>query len=153
MAPLRSAGWSNLVVTLAGQALPVVLALVIDPTQVHYRLDLQVLAVGPLARPLPTGVGAAVPRAGGSSLLPFLAGVDMPPTAAESPVTGVAGVRAWSDGSGGMIVRTIWPLLSPAHLEVMAGAGDVRVYRLAERRAALVFYVEGRVVQAMVEGP
>ena len=151
VAPLRPAGWSNLVVTLAGAAIPVVLTLTVDPDSVHYRLDLQVLARGPFAQPQPALVGTGMPRAGSRRMLDFLVGVDVPPDAEERPVSGAADVKVWVMPSEDMmVVRTSWPLLSPAFSEVITGSGDVRVYRLPVS-SILLLDIRGRVTRVRVE--
>ncbi|MDE0254114.1 MAG: hypothetical protein OYG32_04895 [Rhodospirillaceae bacterium] len=159
MAPLVEAGWSNLVVELAGAAIPLVLSLGIDPLAPHYRLDIQVLAEGPNARPA-REAGSPPPRAGSAWLLRFVAAVDLPAGATELAVPGVGRTRAWliggrGEGDGGeetIVVRTEHHLLGPAWSEAMAGTGGLRVYRLPAVDA-LLFSVDGAATVARLRRP
>ena len=155
MAPLVEAGWSNLVVELAGAAIPLVLSLGIDPLAPHYRLDVQILAEGPNALPA-REAGSPPPRAGSVRLLRFIAAVDLPAAAKELPVPGVGGTRAWLIGGDGeeesIVVRTEHHLLGPAWSEAMAGTGGLRVYRLPAVDA-LLFSVDGSATVARLSRP
>ena len=156
LAPLVEAGWSNLVVELAGQPIPVILSLAIDPAHPHYRLDLQILALGPNAAEFsPSGVATA-PRAGSPELMKFIAAVDLPDGATETAVDNVDGTRVWltgkDGGHSGIVVRTPHSLIGPAWSEVMSGPGGIRVYRLPLVNS-LLFSVGGGTVIARVAVP
>lgn len=154
-APLRSAGWTNLVVTLAGEATPVVLSLVIDRLKPHYRLDVQVMALGPnaAARPAPA---ARPPQPGSRQLLRFVAAADLPEGVQEAGIDNVLGTRVWVSPSTGdgrtMWVRTRHALLGPEWTEVLSGPNGVRVYRLPAA-SMLLFSVGGRTTMARVDLP
>ncbi len=159
MAPLVEAGWTNLVVELAGEPIPVILSLIVDQARPHYRLDVQVLAMGPFAAPAAALAGAVPAAAGDADLLRFAAAVDLPPGAVETQVENVAGVRVWfigprpgSDAPGEMIVRTPHMLLGPGWSDALTAAGGIRVYRLAAANA-LLFSVNGGAVIARVARP
>ena len=155
-APLLYGGWTNLVVSLAGQGTPVVLTLMVDLQRPHYRLDVQVMELGPNAAP---GRAAAPgpPMAGSRELLRFVAAVDLPGDLAEAPIN-IGGTRVWVSPSAGdgdgrtMWVRTGHPLLGPEWAETLSGPNGVRVYRLPAA-SMLLFSVEGRTVMARVELP
>ena len=156
MAPLVEAGWSNLVVELAGQPIPVILSLAIDPAHPHYRLDLQILALGPNAAAFsPSGAGTA-PRAGSPELMKYIAAVDLPDGAVETAVENVDGTRVWLTGKDGgifgIVVRTPHSLIGPTWSEVMSGPGGIRVYRLPLVNS-LLFSVGGGTVIARVAVP
>ena len=156
MAPLVEAGWSNLVVELAGQPIPVILSLVIDPVHPHYRLDLQILALGPNAASFPTASVAAAPRAGSLELMKYIAAVDLPDGAIETAVENVDGTRVWltgkDGGHSGIVVRTPHNLIGPPWSEAMSGPGGIRVYRLPLVNS-LLFSVGGGTVIARVAVP
>ena len=153
--PLRNAGWTNLVVSLAGQATPVVLSLLIDRARPHYRLDVQVMALGPNAV-VTAGAAVRPPTPGSRELLRFVAAADLPSEAEEITVASVPGTRVWVSprGEAGRVmwVRTRHALLGPDWTDVLSGSNGVRVYRLPAA-SMLLFAVDGRTVMARVDLP
>ncbi len=140
--------------SLAGEGTPVVLTLMVDLQRPHYRLDVQVMALGPNA--VPTRAGAAgPPMAGSRQLLRFVAAVDLPDGVAEAPID-IGGTRVWVSLSAGdgrtMWVRTGHALLGPEWVETLSGPNGVRVYRLPAA-SMLLFSVDGRTVMARVGLP
>ena len=153
-APLRYAGWTNLVVSLAGESTPVVMTLIVDMVRPHYRLDVQVLELGPNADPTPVSARTP-PKAGSRQLLQFVAAVDLPEAARETKIN-IGGTRVWvsppEDGGRTMWVRTSHALLGPEWMEVLSAPNDLRVYRLPAA-SMLLFSVDGRAVLARVDLP
>ena len=153
--PLRSGGWTNLVVSLAGEATPVVLSLLVDRTSPHYRLDMQVMALGPnaVARVAPE---SGPPAPGSRGMLKFVAAADLPEDVQEATIDTVRGARVWVSRRIGdermMWVRTRHALLGPEWAEVLSGPNGVRVYRLPAA-SMLLFSIDGRTIMARVELP
>ncbi len=155
-APRREAGWTNLVVTLAGQPIPVNLALTVDPEKPHHRLDVQVMAPGPNSPPGAAALPSA-PSAGSSELLRFVAAADVPDAAVETRFDAVPATRVWIDPDtaegGRMWVRSPHALLGPDWTDVISGPGGVRVYSLSPPAGILLFSVDGVPVTARVDLP
>ncbi len=156
-APLRNAGWTNLVVSLAGSPTPVVLTLLVDRIRPHYRLDIQVLALGPNARASPE-TQSTPPSPGSRELLRFLAAAGLPEDAVEAGIgNDVGGTRVWVSRPGSdeqaMWVRTRHALLGPEWQESLTGPQGVRIYKLRRPASMLLFAVGGRTVMARVDLP
>ncbi len=154
--PLRYAGWTNLVVTLAGQATPVVMSLVVDMAAPHYRLDVQVMELGPNASAGPALRAASPPSAGSRQMLHFVAAADLPDHVVEAVIENVGATRVWvsqgGDGDPAMWVRTRHTLLGPEWTDVLSAPNGVRIYRL-DAASMLLFSVSGRTVMARVDLP
>lgn len=147
--PLVPGGWTNLVVSLEGQETPVVMTLSVERDRVHYRRDIQVMALGPNAAVSPA-TNTSGPRPGDSGMLSYLAATDFPKDARSVDVEGV-NARAWLEGDK-LYVRSRLALISPVWSDSMAGPAGIRVYRL-ERTPVLLFSENGRIVKARVSLP
>jgi len=148
--PRLPTGWTNLVVSLEGEATPVVLTVRIDRTKAHYRRDVQVMAMGPNARPSPAVPERSGPRPGDGSLLSFLAATEFPQGTRAIDVTG-ADARAWVFGDD-LYIRSRLALISPSWTASMTGPDGVRIYRLARTPVAL-FSDRGRITRARIALP
>ncbi|MCY4006143.1 MAG: hypothetical protein OXE84_04845 [Rhodobacteraceae bacterium] len=151
MAPLAEAGWSNLVVELAGQPIPIALSLQVEPQAPHYRLDVQIMALGPNAH-VDDVLPDRAPAAGSPELAQFIAAADLPDDSLEADVSDVDSTRVWLRGGPSateMIVRTRHALLGPEWAETMSGPSGIRVYRMPVADA-LLFSVGGVAVIARV---
>ncbi len=151
LAPRAEAGWSNLVVELAGQPIPLALSLQVAPQTPHYRLDIQVMELGPFAS-VDRGRRPKAPAAGSRELAQYIAAADLPADSREADISDVDSTRVWlRTGPTGteMIVRTRHVLLGPDWMETLAGPSGVRVYRMPAVEA-LLFSVDGVTVIARV---
>jgi intracellular multiplication protein IcmK len=147
--PLVPGGWTNLVVSLEGQETPVVMTISVERDRVHYRRDIQVMALGPNAAVSPA-TNTSGPRPGDSGMLSYLAATDFPKDARPVDVEGV-NARAWLEGDR-LYVRSRLALISPVWIDSMAGPAGIRVYRL-KRTPVLLFSENGRIVKARVSLP
>lgn len=141
LSPQRFAGWTNLLLTLQDEPVPIFLTLRIQPDTAHYRLDLQVLGRGPYAAAAEHDpLGGLLP--GNRTLSSFLSGADVPADA-KPITTNHPDVRAWS-WNDSLWVRSRKPLLSPGWSDAMTGAGDTRVYRIPGLPPVLLISLDGR---------
>ena len=145
VSPLERVGWTNLVVALQGEPVPVVLRIVIDHDQAHFRRSVRILKHGPLSDGIAKVTHPELPRAGDRDLLAALSGVDLPAGAVAVPVSGV-NARAWLAGED-LYLRSAHALLSPAWTSSLAGPGGLRAYRV-DPVSSLLFSVDGRIVRA-----
>lgn len=150
VSPLVRIGWTNLIVALAGEETPVVLKILTDGEQAHFRRSIQVMKFGPASngesgRPVDT-----LPQPGDKQMIAALTGVGLPETAVRVPVAGVD-AQAWKVGKN-ILVRSKDTLLSPGWSASLAGPGGIRAYRL-NAVSTLLFSVNGKIVRAVVELP
>jgi intracellular multiplication protein IcmK len=153
--PLPRVGWTNLVIMLRDEAKPIVMRLIVNEREAHYRRDIQVMRMGPnsVENTAMGGTGSAgnvIKEAGSSLLLAALTGVDLPSDARPVNISGV-NARAWIVGDS-MYVRSQSPLLSPSWTNSMSGPDGVRVYEIPQSSVAL-FSVDGTIVRADIELP
>ena len=145
VSPLERVGWTNLVVALQDEPVPVVLRIVIDRDQAHFRQSVRILKHGPLSDGIAKVTHPELPRAGDRELLAALSGVDLSAGAVAVPVSGV-NARAWLVGEH-LYIRSAHALLSPAWTSSLAGPGGLRAYRV-DPVSSLLFSVDGRIVHA-----
>ena len=150
ISPTSRGGWSNLVVVLEGEASPVVLKVVVDPTKAHFRRRIQVMKQGPNSHEI-VGVDVnKLPVAGDRELLAVLTGAGLRRGSVRVPVTGVDAL-AWALDDQ-LYVRSRLPLLSPPWTDSLTGPGGIRAYRL-RMSSSLLFSLDGRIVRARLDLP
>ncbi len=128
VAPKANVAQSNLVVTLVGYPVPVMLLLESGYQDVDFRLDMRVAARGPKALYDVSSVGM-LPATKDAKLLSFLDGT--PPDGAKSLKTSSGAVEAWSY-DGNVYVRTDYTLLSPAYTAKSSNVSGVNVYAMQD---------------------
>ena len=148
--PLARVGWTNLIVALAGESIPVVLILRINRTQAHFRSNVQVMKLGPNASNAVGASNNSVLQAGDAHLLAALTGNDMPAQATRIKVSGV-NADAWLVDNE-ILLRTYDQLLSPAWSASLTGPEGIRVYRIAAHSFVLLS-IGDRIVRANLELP
>lgn len=150
VSPLERVGWTNLIVALLDEPVPVVLRVVIDRNQAHFSRSVRILKPGPNPPAIGAGTGPQLPVAGSRELMAVLSGLDLPEGAREVGVSG-ADAKAWLVG-GDLYLRSSHPLLSPSWTGALAGPDRVRAYRL-KPVSSLLLSVDGRIVLAEVTLP
>ena len=150
VSPLVKVGWTNLIVALLDEPVPVVLRIVIDRSQAHFSRSVRILKPGPNTPTTGAETGTALPGAGGREMMAVLSGLDLPAGAKEVAVSG-ADATAWLVG-GNLYLRSRHPLLSPAWTGALTGPDGVRAYRL-KPVSGLLLSVDGRIVLAEVALP
>ena len=146
VSPTVRVGWTNLVVALENEPLPVVARVVVDRKSAHYRHDIRVLRRENFRRARPE---KAPPRPR-DPLQSALDGFGMPEGAASAPVRGVS-ASAWLLGDD-LYVRSPHALASPPWTETASDPDGTRAYRLPAS-SVLLFSVGGAIVRADVELP
>ncbi|MDE0531978.1 MAG: hypothetical protein OXI01_11110 [Albidovulum sp.] len=111
VSPAVRVGWTNLVVALENEPLPVVARIVVDRKSAHYRHDIRVLRMARFEQPK---IEKPSPRRK-DPLQSALAGFGMPSGAKSVPVEG-APASAWLLGDS-LYVRSPHPLASPPWTE------------------------------------
>lgn len=149
VSPLVRVGWTNLVVSLAGESSPVVLRILVDGNRAHFRKSIQLTKLGPEGRQDSTRAVPQVPRPGDDTMLAVMSATGIEDLAVV-PVSGVD-ARAWTDGEH-VYVRSRHPLLSPRWKSALSGPDGIRAYRL-KPASALLFSVNGRMARADLELP
>ena len=150
VSPLERVGWTNLIIALLDEPVPVVLRVVIDRNQAHFSRSVRILKHGPNPPSVTFGTGLHLPGAGSREMMAVLSGLDLPEGAKEVAVSG-ADATAWLVGED-LYLRTRHPLLSPAWTGALAGPDRVRAYRL-KPVSSLLLSVDGRIVLAEVTLP
>lgn len=150
VSPLERVGWTNLIVALLDEPVPVVLRVVIDRGRAHFSRSVRILKPGPNPPTVAAGTGSQLTGAGNREMMAVLSGLDLPEGAEEVAVTG-ADATAWLVGED-LYLRTGHPLLSPAWTGALAGPDRVRAYRL-KPVSSLLLSVDGRIVLAEVALP
>lgn len=160
--PLVPVGFTNLVLTLEGEAKPVTVNLKVSQTVVHQRRDIQIMREGPNAvhtadsgAPDAILAGSIGPdgtpiraEAGNKFLMTAVSGVDMPADAVPVTVSGVR-AKAWMIGDS-IIIRSAYPLSAPQPLNAMAGPDGIMVYEIKSTPTVL-FDVGGSMVRADID--
>ncbi|MCY3878968.1 MAG: hypothetical protein OXF74_07290 [Rhodobacteraceae bacterium] len=150
ISPLSRVGWTNLVILLSGEESPAILKIIIDNARAHVRRSIQIAKLLPGTD---TGNHTSMPDlpvAGDRRMLAALTGAGLPEGMQPVPIVGVDAI-GWISGDA-LILRSRHALLSPHWLESLAGPGGIRAYRL-NAASALLFSVDGRIVQARIELP
>ena len=150
VSPLERVGWTNLIVALLDEPVPVVLRVVIDRNQAHFSRSVRILKPGPNTPAVAAGTGSQLPAAGSREIMAVLSGLDLPEGTKEVAVSG-ADATAWLVGED-LYLRTRHPLLSPAWTGALAGPDSIRAYRL-KPVSSLLLSVDGRIVLARVTLP
>ncbi len=150
VSPLARVGWTNLVIALAGEESPLVAKIIIDSHKAHFKQTVQIMKAGPNAVDFALADTNRLPSPGDRQMIATLMGADISGNATPVPVSGVDAL-AWAVGEQ-LYVRSQHALLSPPYWSSLAGPGGVRVYRL-EMHPALLFSVDGRVMQAILDLP
>lgn len=155
-------GWTNIALALKGEPKPIILNVEISKSVANARRDIQVMKPGPNAiitpasempsiKPVDMPQTEPITREAGSPLLmAALSGVDMPETAKPVSIGGV-NAKAWAIG-GKLIIRSRYPLASPAWTSSLAGPDGVFVYEIDQKPLAL-FIVNGQIVRADIDIP
>jgi intracellular multiplication protein IcmK len=128
VAPLQPYAVNNMVVTLVGHPVPVVVELRAGDREIDYRVDLKIASRGPNAAYDVTGI-STLPPVGDTTLMAFLDGT--PPPSARRLRSNSREVEAWLLDDV-MYVRTPFELLSPAYVSRAANVSGVKVYTLNE---------------------
>lgn len=128
ISPLTYYGKSNMVVTLMGHPVPIILTLESGTQEIDYRVDVRINERGPNARYDIVGA-STLPATGDSVMLSFLDGV--PPSDAQRLNTRRAGVEAWRYDDM-LYVRTEREMLSPAYISRSSNVSGVNVYVLVD---------------------
>ena len=127
VAPKGRVGWSNLVVALIEESSPVVIRMNIGHHAVHYRTVVQVMKHGPnTATDHP--ITSPSLSTGDARLLSALIGYDLPEHAIRVQITGIE-ADAWLLDDE-LLLRTRYPLLSPAWSAHLAAPNGIKAYRL-----------------------
>lgn len=134
VAPKANVAQSNLVVTLVGYPVPVMLLLESGYQSVDFRLDMRVAARGPNALYDLSSVGM-LPSTKDAKLLAFLDGT--PPETAKPLETTSADVEAWAY-DGDVYVRSSYTLLSPAYTAKSSNVSGVNVYSLQDSPVLII---------------
>ena len=150
VSPLERVGWTNLIVALLDEPVPVVLRVVIDRNQAHFSRSVRILKPGPNTPAVAAGSGSQLPAAGSREIMAVLSGLDLPEGTKEVAVSG-ADATAWLVGED-LYLRTRHPLLSPAWTGALAGPDSIWAYRL-KPVSSLLLSVDGRIVLARVTLP
>lgn len=152
LTPQTRIGFTNLVVVLEGHDKPATIRVNISEEVADYRFDVQVMKVGPNAEAnnASGGMLRSVSEAGSNMLLAAVSGVDLPRTAKEVSISGVA-ARGWLVGDQ-MYLRSRYAMLSPSWTESMSGPDGVRVYKINPASVAL-FSVDGQIIRADIKLP
>ena len=146
ISPAVRVGWTNLVVVLEDEPLPVVARVIVDRKSAHFRHEIRVLR----RRALEDSRGR------GSSPKPkdyirfALDGFGLPDDAARVPVRG-AQASAWLIGDD-LYVRSAHTLVSPPWTETASSPDGVHAYRLSAS-PVLLFSIGGAITRADVELP
>ena len=144
ISPLERIGWTNLIIALLDEPVPVVLRIVIDRGQVHFLRSVQIMKTGPNSPAIEAELHQELPIAGSRDMLAVLSGIDLPASAEKVPVVGMEAMAWLVDGD--LYLRSEHPLLSPAWTGSLAGPGGLRAYRL-KPVSNLLFSVDGRIVR------
>lgn len=151
VSPLTRVGWTNLVVALAGEESPVVVKVIINLQRVHVRRSIQVMKLGPNSQSDSLASSPNnLPVAGDKELLSALSGIGLGGDAKKIEVSGV-NAEAWVS-NGQLYIRSKHSLLSPPWTGSISGPSGIRAYRLGIN-SALLFSVDGRIVQAILALP
>ena len=144
ISPLERIGWTNLIIALLDEPVPVVLRIVIDRGQAHFLRSVQIMKTGPNSPAIEAELHQELPIAGSRDMLAVLSGIDLPASAEKVPVVGMEAMAWLVDGD--LYLRSEHPLLSPAWTRSLAGPGGLRAYRL-KPVSNLLFSVDGRIVR------
>lgn len=136
---------SNMVVTLLGHPVPVVISLGSSEKEADFRVDLRVGTRGPNA--VQDVVGVGLPPTGDSIMLAFVDGV--PPKGAERAKVSSSDVEAWRYEDM-LYVRTRHDLLSPAYVARSGNVSGLKVFALVEA-PILILSRGGRMETVSVE--
>lgn len=134
VAPKSNVAQSNLVVTLVGYPVPLLLMLKSGYHDVDFRLDMRVAARGPNALYDVSNLNMLPPTAD-AKMQAFLDGT--PPDGAKKLQTSAGGVDAWSFGEQ-IYVRTNYAVLSPAYTAKSSNVSGVSVYVMQDAPVLIV---------------
>ena len=134
VAPKSNVAQSNLVVTLVGYPVPLLLMLKSGYHDVDFRLDMRVAARGPNALYDTSNVNMLPPTAD-AKMQAFLDGT--PPDGAKKLQTSAGGVDAWAFGDQ-IYVRTSYAVLSPAYTAKSSNVSGVSVYVMQDAPVLIV---------------
>ena len=133
VAPKSSYATSNLVVTLVGNPVPIVMSLEDGHKDVDYRLDVKIQKRGPNASY--ATMSSSLPPTDDRMMIAFLDGV--PPEDAKKEQTSSRDVEAWKYKDR-LYVRTPYQLYSPAQLAQSTNVSGTNVYVLPEAPVLIV---------------
>ncbi|MBT4963104.1 MAG: hypothetical protein HON32_02895 [Francisellaceae bacterium] len=136
---------TNLALRMAELDAPIVISFVTNQKEIDYRLDMQLQARGPNAV-MP--ITRELPRVTPQYLVSALDGI--PPNGARQ--LKVSGIKAdaWLF-NGKMLLRTKYPLLSPAWSSTISSVDGTKVYQIATTPSILVS-VDGNPIYATITG-
>ena len=146
ISPAVRVGWTNLVVSLEDEPLPVVARVIVDREFAHYRHDIRVLRrqsfkLGKREKTLPKSQ---------DPLQSALAGFGLPRDAKGVSVKGVSALAWLLDGN--LYLRSPYPLVSPPWTETASTLDGTHAYRLPAS-PVLLFSIGGAIIRADVELP
>jgi intracellular multiplication protein IcmK len=134
VSPLMRTGQSNLVVTLVGHPVPIVLTLKSGEQEIDSRLDVRLESRGPNAS-FDIVNQSALPPTNDSRMQDFLDGV--PPQGAKSIPTSSREVEAWRLEDM-VYIRTKMDVLSPAYIGKSSNISGFNVFSMAESPVIIV---------------
>ena len=148
ISPSTNVGWTNLVVALLDEPNPVVLKLIVDEQEAHFRLNFQILKHGPLTHHDEITSTQPISQAGNKDLLNTLSGTFTNQEAERVEVFGVE-ADAWIKDET-LFLRSRYPLLSPTWFGTLKGPAGIHAYQLPVH-SVLLFAVGEQIVRAELE--
>ncbi len=149
ISPLARVGQTNLVISLKGEATPLVLKVEISSETVHYQVNFQITRPGPEARISNPDPADHFPLPGNQELLKALAGTFPEEEASRVELDGI-NAMGWVRGEE-LFIRSRHVLLSPPWLGSLTGPDGVVSYQLPYT-SILLFSVGDRVIKVTL-GP
>lgn len=149
ISPLTRVGQTNLVISLKGEATPLVLKVETSSETVHYQVNFQITRPGPEARISNPDPADHFPLPGNRELLKALAGSFSEEEASRVELDGI-NAMGWVRGEE-LFIRSRHVLLSPPWLGSLTGPDGVVSYQLPNT-SILLFSVGDRVIKVTL-GP
>lgn len=140
-------GQTNIAMKLAGVPAPIILDVVSGQKEVDAKLEVRVAGRGPNAT---VSSVSTLPRGVDTRLIPVLNGIS-PEDGKALRVTGLDGISAWMSGSGKMVVRTPFKIVSPASRSFISSADGTYVYEFPPV-TQLLGLVDGAFIPVQVSG-
>ncbi len=148
ISPLARVGQTNLVISLKGEATPLVLKVVISSEVVHYQVNFQITRPGPEARISNPDPAEHFPLPGNQELLKALAGSFSKEEASRVELDGI-NATGWVKGEE-LFIRSRHVLLSPPWVGSLTGPDGVVSYQLPYT-SILLFSVGDRVIKVTLD--